>query len=558
MQVGTQREREVAARQRHQRTADRAVEAVIGALRAAVLHAVRGDRFEVVVAGLVLQAERVQGAVREAVQQAGAREVAGLVVPLAQRQAIAHAGLVVPVAQVAVGGQQQALVDLVVARDGRAEVGHRPRDGQRLVRDAGDGRHAAALARVPLAGRRQDRRARTHGQRLGRILVAEDGFVAARVFHGDGVVGVDLLRRLGVHRQLLVRVQRGAVVVVVQDAGVLPALDRIRIQAAARVVRIRRVLVGGTGEVGGRGVAAAGSGPGPADGGHRGVVRDEAGAIRQREAAALVEVDGAVDVPAVAFQVALAERGLDALLVAAAAALRLHELHGDVAALDLALGDEVDDAADRIRPVDRRRAVAQDLDALQRADRDDVQVGVAVGDGLVGEAAAVQQHEGAVHAQAAQVDVGAGAGVGRLQRRRLRQRHHHVGQRGHALLDQFLGLDGRDGQGFLGGQALDAGAGDFHALDRRVGLLGLRLLGEGKDRERDRGHDEMAGLGAAGVFHEAVSCFYVDDVSASAGGSGADDASCKTCLAWSGPHVLRVGVVDGIILDWSDHKINVV
>jgi hypothetical protein len=67
----------------------------------------------------------------------------------------------------------------------------------------------------------------------------------------------------------------------------------------------------------------------------------------------------------------------------------------------------------------------------------------------------------------------------------------------------------------------------------------------------------MAGRGAAGVFHEAVSCFYVDDVSASTGGWAPMIASYKTSLARSNPHIVCVGLFDEIILDWSDRNINV-
>jgi hypothetical protein len=67
----------------------------------------------------------------------------------------------------------------------------------------------------------------------------------------------------------------------------------------------------------------------------------------------------------------------------------------------------------------------------------------------------------------------------------------------------------------------------------------------------------MAGRGAAGVFHEAVSCFYVDDVSASAGGWAPMIASYKTSLARSNPHIVCVGLFDEIILDWSGRNINV-
>jgi hypothetical protein len=65
----------------------------------------------------------------------------------------------------------------------------------------------------------------------------------------------------------------------------------------------------------------------------------------------------------------------------------------------------------------------------------------------------------------------------------------------------------------------------------------------------------MAGRGAAGVFHEAVSCFYVDDVSASAGGSGVDGCFLQNQPGEVEPHAC--GSVFEFILDWSGHKINV-
>jgi hypothetical protein len=166
------------------------------------------------------------------------------------------------------------------------------------------------------------------------------------------------------------------------------------------------------------------------------------------------------------------------LLVAAAVLFGLDVLARDLHAFETGLGDEVDHAADGVRTVDRGGAVAQDLDAGDRAHRDHVQVRVAVGDRLVGQAPSVEQHQRAVHAQAAQVDVGARAGVRRCEGRGLRQRHHQVGQRGHAARGEFLGLQGGDGEGRFGGEALDAGAGDFDALHR--GFLGPGVPGDGQ------------------------------------------------------------------------------
>jgi hypothetical protein len=67
--------------------------------------------------------------------------------------------------------------------------------------------------------------------------------------------------------------------------------------------------------------------------------------------------------------------------------------------------DEVDHAADRVGAVERRGAVLQHLDALDRGGRDVVQVdaGVVAGRSEVGQAAAVQQHQRGRGADAAQV-----------------------------------------------------------------------------------------------------------------------------------------------------------
>jgi len=67
-------------------------------------------------------------------------------------------------------------------------------------------------------------------------------------------------------------------------------------------------------------------------------------------------------------------------------------------------GDDVDDAGDRVRAVDRRRAVLEDLDALDHAERDRVEVGGgrdAAARRAVDPAHAVDQHEHALRGQVA-------------------------------------------------------------------------------------------------------------------------------------------------------------
>jgi hypothetical protein len=94
-----------------------------------------------------------------------------------------------------------------------------------------------------------------------------------------------------------------------------------------------------------------------------------------------------------------------------AAALVLGRDHfgGDVGDVDRALGDEVDDAADGVRAVDGRGAVAQHFDAFQGGDGNDVEVDAGAVIRMVGDAPAVEQHEGLVAAQAAQVGAGLAA-----------------------------------------------------------------------------------------------------------------------------------------------------
>src|SRR5690606_14588685 len=74
-------------------------------------------------------------------------------------------------------------------------------------------------------------------------------------------------------------------------------------------------------------------------------------------------------------------------------------------AVEVLAQDDVDHAADGVGAVHRRSAVGQDLDALDRGQRDGVDVGARGGRHRVGRGAtAVDQHEGTAGAEAAQVD----------------------------------------------------------------------------------------------------------------------------------------------------------
>ena len=61
-------------------------------------------------------------------------------------------------------------------------------------------------------------------------------------------------------------------------------------------------------------------------------------------------------------------------------------------AFEIVAHDEVDDAGDRVRAVDRRRAAGDDLGPRDQRRRDGVEVGDLLGAGD-GEAAAVDQHQ---------------------------------------------------------------------------------------------------------------------------------------------------------------------
>ncbi len=104
--------------------------------------------------------------------------------------------------------------------------------------------------------------------------------------------------------------------------------------------------------------------------------------------------------------VAVAPAHLD-IIGLAVALLILAVLRRSRPALLVRLGDDVHDAGDCVRTVDRRRAVLQDFDALDHAFRNGVEVDRgrnAAGRGAGNVAQAIDQHEGPARAQVAQVD----------------------------------------------------------------------------------------------------------------------------------------------------------
>ncbi|MGC4113519.1 MAG: hypothetical protein QM765_02400 [Myxococcales bacterium] len=118
----------------------------------------------------------------------------------------------------------------------------------------------------------------------------------------------------------------------------------------------------------------------------------------------LAEVAGAEEHVGLVELVAGGQRQVDELRVAP---LRDAAEGGDLGARPVLAGDDVDHAADGVGAVDGRGAVLEDLDPLDGGHGDGVQVDGGVGAGAArDEAAAVDEHEGAGRAEAAQVDAG--------------------------------------------------------------------------------------------------------------------------------------------------------
>ncbi len=200
----------------------------------------------------------------------------------------------------------------------------------------------------------------------------------------------------------------------------------------------------------------------------------------------------------------IAARDVDAL-AGAAAVLVAAEGHVDRRAVDLLLQIEVHHARDGVRAVDGRGAAAQHLDAVDHAQRDRRGVGegalAVVGQREIGDAAAVDQHQRMVGAQAAQVDLlGAGCPVHAAGRLLGLGFAAVLGQGAHDVRDavEARGLDvvagdDRDGGGAFGRDARDARAGDHQRLDGVVAGGRRRLRGRLADDQKAGRASQCAG-----------------------------------------------------------------
>ncbi len=186
---------------------------------------------------------------------------------------------------------------------------------------------------------------------------------------------VDLRRRVVEAAAILVDGERGAAGR--RQIGELP-VGKVEVRGKAAAHRVVRAVLG---SIAGRGERALASG---------------------QFADALV-VQHAEEVVAVLLGIAMAE-GQDFARPRGAAALRRPGVQCQLARLEIAASHEVDDARDGVASVQGRRAVLEDLDALDGGQRDRMQVDAraVVGERVVGQASSVEQHQRAAGPQPAQ------------------------------------------------------------------------------------------------------------------------------------------------------------
>jgi len=181
-------------------------------------------------------------------------------------------------------------------------------------------------------------------------------------------------------------------------------------------------------------------------------------------------------------------------------------------AVEILAQDDVDHATDGVGTVQRGGAVGQHLDALHRRHRDGVEVGIAAQRRRVRRAAAIDQHQSAVRADAAQVDVGYALGAAARARAEVAERGErgiaqHIGHRDMAAGVDRGAVDHGDRHRALDVGALDARAGDFDPVQAAHVRLRLRQRSErdqcGGDAQREHGQPGDR-LGTA-MFHGFLS-----------------------------------------------------
>ena len=234
------------------------------------------------------------------------------------------------------------------------------------------------------------------------------------------------------------------------------------------------------------------------------------------------------DVVAITVQVAQAADELELVFVQAAL-VGSAGAGAELRALEILAGDDVDHTGNGIRTVHRRCSILQHLDALHGDQRQGVEIDEGVGktvgrETVVGQPAAIEQHQGVLLRKAAQADpgrtrcpatvggfVGGIAGIGGKGAK-------HVGHGRFSGGVQLFAVDHLHRIGGFGIAALDVGAGDTYGRQRAgiarggggSGGLGgggqRRGQGGGKSRHEQGvlGHVVIVGVGGGGsaVAHE--------------------------------------------------------
>jgi hypothetical protein len=336
-----------------------------------------------------------------------------------------------------------------------------------------------AVTREVRAGRRQVQRAVRDGRGLGvHLALGNEGFKVETVVFVDLERGIEHARDLLRSRHELDEVRR-------DFAATIAALGEEvrRVQAGRATKRRRRVRFIARIDIGGAKPRRREGRAGRRVRAMRQVLVLVVRTLVRRDGGLLVEVDETEEVEAVLVVVAHAQAQVGRVC-RTARMLRRVQAERDRAALVILARDEVDHAGDGVRAVQRGSAVAQDFDALDGSEGDGVQVGSRRVERAVGDATAVQQHEGLVRAQAAQVGEGSAAGGSTNGlRRRLLNLHradalHDLLDGRDALLLQVVRLDDGDRLGGFRVDALDRRARDFHALNG--GVLGEGARGNGE------------------------------------------------------------------------------
>nr|WP_229425366.1 hypothetical protein [Massilia sp. Se16.2.3] len=399
--------------------------------------------------------------------------------------------VVVPAGQVAAGTEHEALAfaaDLVAAVAGFLHA----------VADAAEGVGQAWARQRTAIGLGQD----THRQVADADRVRRQHVLALRFgLHQLGeelVVGVELVSRAADETDLArVRIDLGVFHVVVAAArrpawsllgihgGGRIASRCARVDPADRAARRQQARGYQRGALGARDIDVDREGIARhlrRQRGGQGTLSDEA-ALARTQAVELLEVEHAEHVKTIGREVA--EAGAEAGgAFAGAAMLGARGGGGQVDARIVLAGDEIDHAADGVGAVDRRGAVLQYLDTLDRPGGDVVQVdaGIVAGGGEVGQAAAVEQYQCRRHAQAAHVGAvhaalarGAvrNAGTVRQGRRVGADVAHQFGRGGDAHLVDGFARNHFHRQRRFAVEPLDRGARDQHPLYFRFRRRGL-------------------------------------------------------------------------------------